>query len=314
MEAINWLLINAGDAVLWLWAGVKAVFGWLFGSLDAVLNPVLSPALGVVNPICTAIGDAVYAALRPLPVWGGLTILSAVTGVVMLVAFRYTSNQEAIGKAKDDIKAQLLALKLYKDELRVTFRAQFRLLWAILRLQRYVLTPVLWMALPMLLGLAQMGLRHQWRPLHAGERTLIRMNMDPLAVRAANVTLLPNPGLVVEVGPVPGTDSLVWRVRAGEPGRRKLRFQVDDAALEKEVVVSDAFERVSAMLPGSRWTQQLLHPAEPRVSSNSPVRSIEIMYPHVESWIYGADYWIVYFLVISMVTALIFRPLFKVRF
>jgi hypothetical protein len=319
MEMFNRILIGGGNAVLWLWDAIKAGFVWLFDLLDAVLNPVLSPFLAAVNPVCTAIGDAVYAVLSPLPPWAGLTLLSAITGVVMLIAFRYLSNQTAIARAKDDIKAQLLTLKLYKDELRVTFLAQLRLAWAILRLQRYVLTPVLWMLLPMLLGLAQMGLRHQWRPLHAGELTQIHLNTGMETLDPSQVTLQPDSGVVVELGPtpaqpVPPKNALVWRVRGGEPGRHTLRIDVGDRVLDKELVVSDRFERVSAVHPGHSWTDQLLHPAERRLSASGPVDSIEILYPYVDSWISGADYWILTFFIISMATALIFKPVFKVRF
>ena len=314
MEMINRILIGGGDAVLWLWDGAGALFWWLFGILDALLNPVLSPVLAAVNPICTAIGDAVYAVLSRLPAWASLALLSAVTGVVMLIAFRYTSNQKAIGRAKDDIKACLLALKLYKDELRVTFRAQFRLAWAILRLQRYVLTPVLLMTAPMLLGLAQMGLRHQWRPLQPGEQTRIEMYVDPANITSVSATLLPHPGVLVETAPIAGEDSLVWRIRGGEPGRHILQFKVNGSLLDKELVVSDGFERVSAMRPGHHWTDQLLHPTESRLPAASPVESIEILYPHAGSWIHGADYWILTFFVVSMLTALVFKPFFNVRF
>ncbi len=334
MEKINWLLINAGLAVLWLWEGVKSAFGAVGGALDAVLNPVLSPLLSLLNPGCTAIGDAVYAAFAPLPVWVGLTIISAVAGVVMLVAFGYTSNQTAIGRAKDDIKANLLALKLFKDELHVTWTAQARLLWAILRLQRYMLAPVLLLALPMLLGLAQMGLRYQWRPLHPGEQTLIKLrlhddSLDAVAppivggVAIAQVTLEPNPGIVVEVGPVPTKTEFAWRIRGGQPGRHMLRFHVDsernsqsveNTVIEKEIVVGDAFERVSAERAAGRWTTQLLHPAEHALPADSPVQAIEILYPGRESWVYGANYWVLSFFVISMAFALVFKPVFKVRF
>ena len=80
------------------------------------------------------------------------SVLSILTGVLALVAFRYASNQDGIGRAKDDIKANLLALKLFKDDLRVTVLSQLRIMWAIARLQRYVLTPVILLTLPMLLG------------------------------------------------------------------------------------------------------------------------------------------------------------------
>jgi len=233
---------------------------------------------------------------------------------VMLIAFRHTSNQKAIGKVKDDIKANLLALKLYKDELRVTFLSQARLLWAIVRLQRYVLTPVLLMALPMLPALAQMGIRYQWRPLRSGERTLIKLHFAPGAGKSVEVSIEPNAGLVIEVGPVPGGDLCVWRVRGGAPGRHTLKFHLVGENIEKELVVGNGFERVSALRPSGRWTDQLFHPVERRLAAGSQVRSIEILYPSVHSWVHGADYWVVTFFIVSMVVALLFAPLFKVRF
>ena len=314
MDIFNSVVIHGGEAVVWAWELIVAVFGWVFSSLDAILNPVLSPLLALLNPICTAIGDVVYAVLSPFPVWVGLTVISAATGVVMLIAFRHTSNQAAIARIKDEIKANLLALKLYKDELRVTFLSQARLLWAIVRLQRYVLTPVLWMTLPMLLALAQMGVRYQWRPLRPGERTLIKMRFAPGAGKSALASVEPHPGLAMEVGPVPGGDLCVWRIRGGAPGRHLLRFHVGGETLEKELVVGEAFQRVSAVRPSGRWTDQLFHPVERRMPAGSPVRTIEVVYPGVDSWIYGADYWVLYFFVVSMVVGFVFAPVFKVRF
>ncbi len=320
MDAFNWLLLNGADALLALWGLIKVVLGSIFAALDVVLNPVLSPALAALNPICTTIGDGVYTVLSPLPVWCGLTILSAVTGLVMLVAFRYTSNQIAIGRAKDDIKANLLALKLYKDDLGVTFRCQGRLFLAIARLQRYMLTPVLVMLAPMLLGLAQMGVRYQWRPLQPGERTLLRLHIRPAqqlregAVGNVAVQLEPCLGLDVEAGPVPGGGQLVWRVRGTKPGRYMLRFHTADNVIEKELVVGKDFQRVSAARIAPDWTAQIFHPTERRLPSDSPFESIEILYPSVDSLIYGADWWVLYFFIVSMITALVFKPLFKVRF
>ncbi len=314
MHGLNWLLIHLGNMGQWLWGAIKVLCSTIWGGLDAVLNPVLSRVLAVLNPICTVIADAVYAVLSPLPVWLGLTLISAVTGVVMLIAFRYTSNQKAIGRARDDITANLLALKLFKDEISVTFRSQGRILGALARLQWHMFRPVLIMLLPMLLLLGQMGVRYQWRPLHSGERALIRMHLAGAQNGAPDVTLEPNPGVTIEAGPVPGGGELVWRVRAGEPGRHTLRFSVAGATLEKELVVGDGFQRVSAERLGSRWTSQILHPTERLLPHGSPVASIEITYAGVQSYIYGANWWILHFFVVSMVFALLLKPVFKVRF
>lgn len=314
MNTLNWLLLNGAEVVLSAWHALESAAVWAWSVIDAILNPILSPLLSLLNPLCTRLGDAIYAAIAPLPIWLGLTFLSAIAGVVMLIAFRYTSNQKAIGRAKDDIKANLLALKLYKDDLRVTFTSQGRILWAILRLQRHVLTPVLLMALPMLLALAQMGVRYQWRPLRVGERTLLRLWSASPGEVAATAKIEPNSGLIVEVGPIAGEREVVWRVRGGQPGRHTLRFDLGATTLDKEVVVGDAFQRVSALRPGRRWTEQLFHPAEPLLPASANAQAIELLYPSVDSWIHGADYWVVYFFVVSMAAALIFKPLFKVRF
>ena len=44
---------------------------------------------------------------RLAPFWGMLAI-SAVTGVLMVIIYKYTSNQDGIARAKDLIKGHLL--------------------------------------------------------------------------------------------------------------------------------------------------------------------------------------------------------------
>jgi hypothetical protein len=320
VEAINWLLINGANVLLWIWGLIKTLIGGTFAAVDAVLNPILSPVLAVINPICVWLGDCVYAVLAPLPPWLSLTLLSGFAGVAMLIAFRYTSNQAGIGEAKDQIKANLLAMKLYNDELWVTFQVQWRLLRAVLRLQRYMITPVVVMLAPMVLGFAQMGIRHQWRALNPGEQALIKMKLRESEVNLTDAEMEPNPGVVVEVGPVPGNGELVWRVRGGEPGRHIVRLVLNGnptgsaRLVTKELVVGYGFQRVSAMRVGADWVEQLLHPVEPRLSDAGPVCAIEIGYPGVSSWIYGSNWWIVYFFAVSMLTAILLKPVFKVRF
>ena len=69
------------------------------------------------------LGRVVLAPLGTLPGWLSATIVAAVTGVLLLVAFKYTSNQRAIKRVRDDIDANLLALKLFKDSTAVTLRS-----------------------------------------------------------------------------------------------------------------------------------------------------------------------------------------------
>lgn len=314
MQLVNWVLLFVGEAVRGLWALLKTAGGTVWAAFVAIVNPILSPVLDVLNPVCTAVADAVYGIVGILPAWLELTLLSALMGAAMLLVFRYTSNQDAIGRIKDEVKANLLALKLYKDELHVTFLAQRRLFWALARLQRYMLPPVAIMILPMLLVLGQMGTRYQWRPLRPSERTLVKLTIKQGEHEPVNARLERSDGLAVEVGPVPGGGQLVWRAHAGRPGRHVLRFHVGEKVVEKELVVGQGNRRLSAARIGSRWTEQILHPVERRLPSKTGIESIEIDYPENEALLTGTNRWLIYFFVVSMLTAIVLAPVFKTRF
>ena len=52
-----------------------------------------------LNALANALGR-VLAPIAWLPGWLSATLVAAVTGVVMLIAFKYTSNQRAIRRAR----------------------------------------------------------------------------------------------------------------------------------------------------------------------------------------------------------------------
>lgn len=311
------LLIWIAELIRSAGAALASALGAVFSFLDALLNPVLSPLLSLLNPVTTFLGDCVYAVLGLLPPWLSLTVVSVALGVATLPVFRYTSNQKAIRKAKDDIKANLLALKLYKDDLRVTMRTQARLFWAILRLQRYILTPVAVMLLPMMLILAQVAARHQWRPLRPGERTVIHIDwQDPARPPPGPMALQSSTGVEVELGPLPGPADAVFRLRAVAEGDYQLQFTCGERGCEhaKEVIVAEGLERVSPLRSAKDWTSQLLHPIEPSLPTDGPVRAIRVDYPTREGWFSGTDSWVISLFVISILAAFLFRPLFRVTF
>ena len=61
-----------------------------------------------------------FAANAPL-LW--VLAISIVIGFLMVIVFRYASDQKAIGRAKDRLKAHLLAVRLFQDQLPVVMRA-----------------------------------------------------------------------------------------------------------------------------------------------------------------------------------------------
>ncbi len=308
MATLGRILVWLGDAASWCGSHIASAAAGVWNLLSGLLQPILSPLLGVTNPPVTWLADVYYSMFDGAPPAVGLIVTSVLTGVVMLIAFRYTSNQAGIARVKDTIKAELLAIKLYKDDLGVMFRSQGRLIGATFKLQWYMLKPLMIMLLPMLLLLAQMGSRYQQRPLRVDEATLVRLET------AGQDATLSADGMIVEVGPIAGDDDVAWRVRAVAVGDHDVRVQIGDQTVSKTLSVGRVGEPVSVVRPAKRWTTRLLHPREKPIGESANVASITIDYPESDSWVYGSDWWVLTFFVVSMATAILLKPVFRVKF
>jgi hypothetical protein len=293
---------------------------------------VLAQVVVWLNAVANALGKLVLAPVGELPGWLSATLAAAGSGLLFLVAFKCTSNQRAIKAVRSDIKAHLLALKLFKDSAAVALRAQGRILLGALRLLALAVVPLLVMAVPVTLVLGQLSLWYQARPLRVGEETVITLKLNGDAESPwPDVSLQPTEAVEVLIGPVRvlSKREVCWSVRARESGYHRLVFQVGGPAdkadsvsssggqpplrVEKELAVGDGFMRVSTHRPGWEWSEAVLHPAEEPFGPDSPVRSIEIEYPQRSSWTSGTDSWVIYWFVVSLVAALCFRRLLGVN-
>ncbi len=277
----------------------------------------LAQIIAWVNVPINALSRLLLPWIGEVPGWVSNTAISAVTGVVLLVIFKYTSNQRAIGRVRDDIKANMLALKLYKDSISITLRVQGRIFAGAGMLLFHGIRPMLVIIVPVSLLLGQMGLWYQSRPLAIGEETLISMQLNgtgnsPLP----EVSLESTPGAEVVIGSVRdfSTRQIYWKIRASDNGCHHLVFvfKLGRQQFEKQLAVGTGFMRVSTRRPGWHWTDILLHPAEKPFARNSVVQSISIDYPPSKSF-WTVPLWVIYFLAASTVFALAFKPFLKVR-
>jgi hypothetical protein len=266
--------------------------------------------------VANALGRVLLAPLAVLPGWLSATLVSVVTGVLMLITFKYTSNQQAIKRVRSDIKANLLSLKLFKESAGVVLRAQAGVLIGALKLFGLAIVPMCVMLVPVTLVLGQLAAWYQARPLAVGEETVVTLSLADLASSArTDVCLKPIPAIETTVGPVRvlSKREVSWNIKAREPGYHVLAFRVGDASFEKELAIGHRYMRVSMQRPAWRWTEALLFPTEPPFARGSPVQSIEIAYPERDSWTSGTDWWVIYWLVVSMIAALCFRRAFNVH-
>jgi hypothetical protein len=280
------------------------------------MTDVLTQLVAWLNAAANAIGGFLLAPIGSLSGTLSATLVAAVTGVLLLLAFKYTSNQKAIKRVRADIKANLLALKLFKESAAVALRAQGRILVAAFWLLVYAIVPIAVMAVPVLLVLSQLALWYQHRPLHVGEVRVVTVKLSgDLDAAWPEVRLEPTSALQVITGPVRilSKREICWDVEARERGYHRLVFRVGDQTFDKELAVGDDVMRVSKLRPGRDFKDVLFHPAEKPLDPDSPVQSIEIAYPKRASWTSGTDKWVYYWFVVSLISAFCFRGVFKVN-
>ncbi len=269
-----------------------------------------------INVAVNAVSRFLLAPIGFLPGWLSITIISAVTGLLLMVIFKYTSNQTAIGEVRDNIKANMLALKLFKDSLSVTFQAQGQVFKGAFLLLFHAVRPMLVMIVPVSLLLAQMGLWYQCRPLLVGEQAMVTMQLNGDRESPwPKISIESMSSAEVVAGPVRvlSKRQVYWQIKARENTSRPIVFQVDNHRIEKELAIGDDFMQVSIERPGLHWYDLLMNPVEKPFVAESVVNSISIDYPDRPSKICGTDWWVVYFFIISMVFAFIFKPFLKVK-
>jgi hypothetical protein len=276
----------------------------------------LAQAAAWLSAAASFLGRFLLAPVGFVPGWLSATAIAAVTGVLLLAVFKYTSNQRAIKRVRNDINANLLALKLFKDSASVALVAQGRLMQSAAKLFVFAIVPMLVMALPVTLLLGQVALWYEARPLHPGEETLVTMKLGGQGgSRWPAVSLEPTEAVEVAVGPVriASQRELCWTIKARKPGSDRLVFKVGDRAVAKEIAIGDGFMRVSTERPGWDWESILLNPGEQPFRPEDPVQSIAIVYPARSSLTSGTFWWMVYWFVVSMVAAVCFRPAMNVN-
>ncbi len=157
-----------------------------------------------------ALGGLVGAALSPfrsLPPIVGLSVVSLVAAIGMLLVFRATSNQRAIMDVKRRIHAGIFEIRLFNDDLRAMFSAQFDILRHNLTYLRLSLAPMVWMLVPLLLLIAQLQFYYGYDGFGPGQSAIVKVRLKegagPSSGRAPSVVLEAPSGLRVET-------PLVW--------------------------------------------------------------------------------------------------------
>ena len=273
-----------------------------------------------LNAFLSHLGDVLLSPFASHPLVG-LLFWGAVCGVVMTWIFGKTSNQCRLKELADQTKSHLLAIRLFKHDLVVTFRCQGQLLRTTgLRLWHST-PPTLVMLVPICLVFIQLAQWYEFVPLEPGQASVVDLELSSdTQSQPSEVLLDPPAGVDVETDSHwdPSRQQLSWRVRPEIDRPTMLRWKVGAEVVEQELAVAKAngpLMGIAARRPSSAWWDQMLHPRERPCPSGELVRAINVQYARRQTPILGLDIpWWATFGLVAMAVALICRRSLGVDF
>jgi uncharacterized membrane protein (DUF106 family) len=274
--------------------------------------------MGAFISALTGLFDLVFLPFRSLhPVWG-LTIVSLVTGLIMLWLWGKVSDQDAIKLVRDRIRGNLIAIRLFGDDLGLLFKLQGRIIGQTLVYMRYALFPMLILIIPVILILTQLHLRYEARPLLPDEQAVVKVELREDVPVDGAVRLEVPAGVAVETPPVHAAriHEVSWRIRAEEPGEYELKVHTAGGVLGKELRVGEEWGPTSPRRTGMGFLDLLLFSGEDPIPEASPVARIDVTYPAQDPplTVFGFGvHWLIFFFVASLAFGFLFKKPFGVE-
>jgi len=244
-----------------------------------------------------------------------VVLLSAVAGLLMVIVFRYTSDQKAIHIAKDQLKAHLLAVRLFQDQLPVVLASYGRIVRGTGRYLKLTFKPLLYVIIPLVILIVQLDRYLGYVPLEIGQAFLVKVqttnhdSLDEVSMQLPTGLTPTAPAVHV-----PSENEVVWRVMAEKSGDYEVNIAAGTETFSKQAVASSGLTRVSpARLRGQFWERMLVS-GEPALPDGGPIQSIAVSYPARSIRFAWIDWnWIWLFFVLSLVAGFFFKSVLGIE-
>lgn len=254
---------------------------------------------------------ALLAPLRNCPPFAGLLTVSLLFGVIMILIFRFTSNQRAIGAIRSRMGARALGMLLHLHSPVTVIKTALALMADNFVYLWRIITPMLFIAVPFILTAAALDARYGTMPVPRGVPTTVTLTWVELPAREGFTVT--GTGIAV-IEPVIFVDTLrqtSFRVQNAIPGATVtaggVTFPLGTSAGGAGSVI---FRGAARMNLAERLIKPFLAPLPP----DSPVMEATAGLPEARYRILGGRWsWLTVFLVYSSLSAIAGAAAFKVK-
>lgn len=273
----------------------------------------MSSAVSLIQTVLQYMLDLVLGPLSGFPPEIGLTVISIIVGAVFLFVYGRISFQSAIAKTKKAIHASFLESILFRHSVRQSLNAQRNMLLGGLKYLLLAIPPFLIMALPCIFLLAELQTRYGYRSLAVGESLLVRAHSADS--KLINKIALTADDKISVTGPlrIPKDSEVFWRLVPNERGEYQAKLTVNgNLAAAHPLFIENNFSRVTPHLYSNGWSR-LLYPSNFN-PEKSIINELEFFYPGRKLDFFGFKLqWIFPFLIVSILTGVVFSRIFKVQ-
>jgi hypothetical protein len=262
--------------------------------------------------------DLLCAPFGSSAAWAMLAI-SLLSGVVMLLLFKVSTNQQRLDAAKRKIMGHLYEMGLYQDHLGILMRIQGNFALANLRYLGVTLPALVFLLPVIVLILAQLDSRFAHRPFLPGEATLLTATLDHEQEGLLEQLDLAAPaGVTVESLPVRDhrARTATWRLRVQAVGHFELILSLPDGRqwTKKLVADGDGLPRLAETREKPGWHHALLNPAEVPLPPAAPLESVNLKLPGRQTRYAGLSlHWLLAFCLFSLLFGISLKDVFRVK-
>jgi hypothetical protein len=269
-----------------------------------------------INFFLTRGCDLLLAPFAKLPPIWGILFLSVLTSLFVLVVYRWISSPRKVKETKNQIKANILAIRLYRDFWRTIVASFFKSVYYTGKYFVLNLAPLL-LVLPLLFLLfVQMDVRYGMRPFRPGESIQVKARFSG-DIGAVDARIEPNPHFRAAMNPVYVTmlREVDWKLKVGSSGDTAIAITVDGVTIGKNLVIGDHLPALSNKKMAASSLEHFIYPVEGLLQGPAPLRSVSIKYPARSISFLGLKtHWLVYYLALTMIIALALKNKFGVEF
>lgn len=249
--------------------------------------------MNAINRMVTAVFDVILAPLEAMGSEISIILVSGLCGILGLIAFKYISYQKGIKATKDKIKAHMIEIRLYQDDLVTVGKAICKVLARNCQYIALNFGPFIPLLVPFVFVLAQLVVRYGFEPVPltepgqqvlAGQGTMVRVDFsegESAALSGLEVRLPEGVEAISPLVPVAAKNAAFQEIIATEAGVHELTFVLPDGSeVIKSFIAGDATE-VRWMQPERvrSWMTSILWPVEETVASGSAISKVSFPYP-----------------------------------